>query len=131
MFLSAKETQGVPIAVYDARGYRHESVLWCDTELGLIGAMYEFAPGSEREYSAPAPLRLVNMETGLEISDELDLAVASAFLRLKWKHETQWERLEDRQKRVFTGLQWQYGCPLGKPIFNLASSGLVRHGLDT
>ena len=118
MFLSAEETQGVPIAVYDARGCKHGSVLWCDTETGLIGAMYEFAPGSEREYTAPAPLRLVNIETGHEISDELDLAVASAFLRLKWKHEAQWERLEKRQERAFTELQWKYRCTLGTPTFD-------------
>lgn len=101
MLLTAEDTYGVRIEVYDANGNHHDTVFWCDTDTGTICSAYKFCPPIRREYIAPAPLKLINKETGVQITDELDLAVCAAFKRARQADEHKWERLKERQDRAF------------------------------
>lgn len=105
MFLTAEETQGVQIEVYNAIGQKIEGVVYCDTDSGMVGSVYSFGPSIERRYYAPAPLKLVNKETGLEIADELALAVCAAFKRARAADERKWIALEEKQNRAFREIE--------------------------
>lgn len=135
MFLPAQQTHGVYIEVYDANGQRIEDVIYCDTETGLVGSLYRLCPGIEREFYAPAPLKLINRETGVEIADELALAVCAAFKRARETDERKWEVLEEKQTKAFRELKYPFlarvcGVKPGTYVYDAFKEALKRQSDD-